>query len=86
MVGCARSEVGEPTKMSSGQSPKVLVIGLDGATLDLIGPWADDGKLPHISRLMREGVSGELRSTVPPVTGPAWTSFMTGKGPGKHGI
>ena len=72
--------------MSNDQSPKVLVIGLDGATLDLIRPWADDGKLPHISRLMREGVSGELRSTVPPVTAPAWTSFMTGKGPGKHGV
>jgi predicted AlkP superfamily phosphohydrolase/phosphomutase len=86
MAGRARREVEEPAKMSNERSPKVLVIGLDGATLDLIGPWADDGKLPHLSRLMREGVSGGLRSTVPPVTGPAWTSFMTGKGPGKHGI
>ncbi|MFQ6118950.1 MAG: alkaline phosphatase family protein, partial [Methanosarcinales archaeon] len=32
------------------------------------------------------GVSGELKSTIPPMTAPAWTSFMTGKNPGKHGI
>jgi predicted AlkP superfamily phosphohydrolase/phosphomutase len=35
---------------------------------------------------MREGAWGRLRSTVPPVTFPAWTSFMTGTGPGQHGI
>lgn len=65
---------------------KVLVIGLDGATLDLIRPWADEGRLPTLGRLMGEGASGQLRSTVPPMTGPAWTTFATGKNPGKHGI
>ena len=65
---------------------RVLIIGLDGATLDLIRPWAEEGKLPQLARMMREGVSGELRSTVPPVTAPAWTSFMTGKNPGRHGV
>jgi len=42
---------------------RVFVIGLDGATLDLIGPWAAQGELPTFSRLMREGVFGPLRST-----------------------
>jgi predicted AlkP superfamily phosphohydrolase/phosphomutase len=65
---------------------KIVIIGLDGATLDLIRPWARQGKLPNLARLMDQGVSGELRSTVPPVTAPAWTSFMTGKNPAKHGI
>lgn len=63
---------------------KVLVVGLDGATFDLIKPWAGEGYLPTLSRLMREGASGELRSTVPPMTAPAWTSFATGTNPGKH--
>ena len=67
-------------------SRPVIVVGLDGATMDLIRPWASEGKLPNLARLMAEGVSGELRSTVPPVTAPAWISFMTGKNPGKHGI
>ena len=35
---------------------------------------------------MREGVSGEMQSAIPPLTPPAWTSFMTGCNPGKHGI
>jgi len=63
---------------------KVLVIGLDGATFDLIKPWVADGYLPTLSRLMREGAHGPLRSTIPPMTAPAWTSFATGTNPGKH--
>ena len=65
---------------------KVLVIGLDGATFDLIRPWAVEGKLPTLARLMDEGTWGDLASTVPPVTSPAWPTFSTGKNPGKHGI
>ena len=65
---------------------KVVVIGLDGATWDLLKPWADNGELPAIKKLMDNGVWGILESTIPPVTGPAWTSFSTGKNPGKHGI
>lgn len=63
---------------------KVLVLGLDGATFDLIKPWAAAGYLPTLKRLMEEGAHGSLRSTTPPMTGPAWTSFATGVNPGKH--
>ncbi len=65
---------------------RILAIGLDGATFDLIGPWAQAGELPTFRRLMAEGAYGSLRSTIPPMTAPAWTSFMTGKNPGKHGL
>lgn len=65
---------------------KVLVIGLDGATFDLIGPWVAAGRLPTLARLMTTGVHGPLQSTFPPMTGPAWTSFATGTNPGKHGL
>jgi predicted AlkP superfamily phosphohydrolase/phosphomutase len=65
---------------------KVFVVGLDGATLDLIAPWAAQGELPTFARLMREGACGELTTVIPPMTAPAWTSFMTGKNPGKHAI
>jgi predicted AlkP superfamily phosphohydrolase/phosphomutase len=61
-------------------------VGLDGATFDLIKPWAADGYLPTISRLMRQGAYGSLRSTIPPMTAPAWSSFATGTNPGKHGL
>lgn len=65
---------------------RLFVVGLDGATFDLIHPWADQGCLPTFKRLMEVGAWGELRSTIPPMTAPAWTSFATGKNPGKHGL
>jgi len=65
---------------------RCLVIGLDGATFDIIKPLVGRGKLPTLTRLMKEGVYGNLRSTIPPASMPAWPSFMTGKNPGKHGV
>lgn len=65
---------------------KVLMIGLDGATFDVLGPMIDDGLMPHLKALIKGGTSGILESTRPPITPAAWTTFMTGKGPGKHGI
>ena len=65
---------------------RVLVIGLDGATFDLIKPWAAAGHLPTLRRLLEEGAHGELQSTIPPMTGPAWTTFATGVNPGKHDL
>lgn len=72
--------------MSVTSETKVLVVGLDGATFDVFTPFMRRGLLPNLSRLIEEGVSGLLRSVVPPVSGPAWVSFMTGKNPGRHGI
>lgn len=66
--------------------PQVVVIGLDAATWTLIRPWIAEGHLPNLARLMKAGVSDRLESILPPITPPAWTSFMTGKNPGKHGI
>ncbi len=68
------------------KQPKLVVIGLDAATWTLIRPWMAEGSLPNLSKLMKDGVSGALESILPPITPPAWTSFMTGKNPGKHGI
>lgn len=65
---------------------RVLIIGIDGGTFDVIRPLADRGELPVLSSLMQNGMWGELESTIPPDTGPAWVSMMTGVNPGKHGI
>lgn len=65
---------------------KLIIFGLDGATFDLILPWVKQGKLPNLSRLTQMGISGPLLSTFPPLTGPAWSSFMTGKSPAMHGV
>ena len=68
------------------QNVKVLVIGLDGATWDVILPFVEEGKLPTFKKLLNEGSWGILKSTLPPVTVPAWPSFATGKNPAKLGI
>lgn len=63
---------------------KVAVIGLDSTPLDLILKWQDS--LPNLKTLMSLGTYGELESTIPPITVPAWMSMMTGKSPGTLGI
>jgi predicted AlkP superfamily phosphohydrolase/phosphomutase len=68
------------------KAKKVMIIGLDGVPLDIIQRWAGDGHLPTLRRLMDSGTSGHLRSTIPPTSGPSWSSFVTGMNPGKTGI
>ena len=67
-------------------SGKVFIISLDGATFSVIRPLAAQGYLPNLNTMMSASFVAELESVIPPVTAPAWTSFMTGKHPNKHGI
>lgn len=70
----------------STANPKVLLIGLDGATYDLIKLWVKEKKLPTFSKLLKQGTYGKLKSTIPPHSAIAWVSAFTGKNAGKHGI
>jgi predicted AlkP superfamily phosphohydrolase/phosphomutase len=65
---------------------KTVIIGLDGATFDIINPLARAGRLPVLSRLMTEGVSAHLRSTILPNSFPGWASCTTGTSEGMHGV
>jgi predicted AlkP superfamily phosphohydrolase/phosphomutase len=67
-------------------SNKLLVIGLDGASFNVLDPLIDSGHLPNIAMLIAGGSRANLETTFPPITAVAWSSFMTGKNPGKHGI
>lgn len=64
----------------------LLVVGLDGASLELLERWAGDGRMPAMRALLARGTFGRLRSTVPAATFPAWTSLATGVNPGRHGV
>ncbi len=68
------------------KSKKVFCIGIDGATFDVIMPMVRAGELPAFARLMDSGASGQLLSTPNLISPSAWTSFLTGVNPGKHGI
>lgn len=65
---------------------RIFVIGLDSATYDFVDRWVSEGHLPTFAKLLSQGVKGELQSVIPPVTTPAWTSFLTGKNPANHGL
>ena len=68
------------------ENHRIVILGWDGATWDILRPWALAGELPNLARIMKEGAAGELRSVIPPTTAPAWTSMTTGTWPGKHGL
>ena len=67
-------------------SDRVLVVGLDGATWRALDPLMSAGHMPALAALAARGFVAPLESTVPPVTAPAWSSFITGQNPGRHGI
>ena len=66
--------------------PKLLIFGIDSATWDLMDPWLEAGLLPNLAALTSDGCRARLRSIVPPITGCAWPTIMTGVNPGKHGM
>lgn len=63
-----------------------MILGLDGATWSLVQPYIDQGLLPNVKKLASRGVRAPLRSVPNMRSAAAWTSFMTGTNPGKHGI
>ncbi len=65
---------------------KTIVVGLDGASFDLLKPWVEAGDLPALKQIFETGVTGDLRCVPPPVTSPNWKAYATGKNPGKLGI
>ena len=69
-----------------GESARVLILGLDGATFTVLEPFMQSGLMPNLAKLTQGGVRADLRSTMPPLTPPAWTTLMTGKRPGHHGV
>ena len=66
--------------------PRLTVIGLDAATLDVVEPLVAGGDLPNLGHLLEEGSGGVLRSTTHPLTPQAWATLVTGVNAGRHGI
>ncbi len=66
-------------------TPRVLVIGLDCATPQLVFDRLD-WRLPTLRGLAARGTYGTLRTITPAITVPAWACMMTGRDPGELGI
>ena len=65
---------------------RLLVLGIDGAPYGLIRHLADSGDMPQVAQLCQQGSLMRMRSSMPPISSVAWTTFLTGVNPGKHGI
>lgn len=64
---------------------KLVVLGIDGLDPDLVSQFMDQGKLPNMQKLSRQGALQRLETT-PSADVSAWASFATGTNPGKHGV
>jgi predicted AlkP superfamily phosphohydrolase/phosphomutase len=64
----------------------VLMVALDAAEPRLIERWTEDGTLPTLGRLRREGLYGRLDSSADWLGGSPWPTFYTGQTPGQHGF
>jgi predicted AlkP superfamily pyrophosphatase or phosphodiesterase len=78
LAGCARQK--PPTEA------KLLIVGLDCATWNVLTPMLEAGELPTLGKLVKAGSSGVLKSGTPIQSPQMWTSIATGKVPEKHGI
>jgi predicted AlkP superfamily phosphohydrolase/phosphomutase len=65
---------------------KVIVIGIDGMDPRLCQAMMDSGELPHLARLRASGGFSPLGTSIPPQSPVAWANFISGAGPGSHGI
>jgi len=83
LAGCGGSAKQEGTEANR----KVLFVGIDALDWDVARPMMEEGRLPNLARLVREGTSGDILTLIPLTRSPIiWTTIGTGKEPNQHGI
>jgi predicted AlkP superfamily phosphohydrolase/phosphomutase len=70
----------------SGRERRVVVIGLDGTPFTLARRFIKDGTMPNLAALQGRGTLLQMDTSIPDISSVAWSSFMTGANPGRHGI
>ena len=75
-----------PAVVQPDPSSRLLVVGIDGATLDAVLPLASQGRLPAFASLMEDGAYGRLTGPAPARLSPLWTSVSTGRLPWEHRV
>jgi predicted AlkP superfamily phosphohydrolase/phosphomutase len=68
------------------KSQRVVLIGLDGTPCTLVERFIKDGTMPNMAKLREAGSLLQMDTSIPDISSVAWTSFMTGANPGRHGI
>ncbi len=65
---------------------KIVILGFDALSPEIVEPMMDRGELPNFSRLKERGSYRRLATTNPAQSPVAWAAFATGQNPGKNGI
>ncbi|HVF91993.1 MAG TPA: alkaline phosphatase family protein [Blastocatellia bacterium] len=65
---------------------RAVLLGLDGTPCTLVRRFIEDGTMPNFRRLSERGSLLQMDTAIPDISSVAWTSFMTGANPGRHGI
>jgi predicted AlkP superfamily phosphohydrolase/phosphomutase len=68
------------------ENRRAFVLGLDGATFDILLPRVERGQMPNLASLLDRAAWGDLQSTTPPFSAQAWVSMATGKNQARHGV
>ena len=68
------------------QSGRIIIVGLDGVPFGLLRELSDKGVMPNTKRIISNGIFRMMQSSIPEVSSVAWSSIITGKNPGEHGI
>lgn len=85
LLGARRFEV-SGSAPAEGAAPRVIMLLLDGASLDFITPAAAEGRLPNFGKILDRGAAMHLATLRPTQPGPVWTAVATGKLPPKSGV
>ena len=65
---------------------RTVIIGIDGVPYSLMKDLSDRGVMPNFKELIKEGVFTRMRSSIPEISSVSWSSIITGKNPGEHGV
>lgn len=81
-----RQGLATPAALAGTTTRSLVVVGIEGASWDVVAAGASDGSLPVLARLLKEGTGGPLGSLAPYDRDALFTSAATGKSPVKHGV
>jgi predicted AlkP superfamily phosphohydrolase/phosphomutase len=65
---------------------RAIVVGIDGASMELLLNMVKWGHVPHLEKLIGRGVYRPMLGVFPTLTPPGWTAITTGSWPGTHGV
>lgn len=72
--------------MKTSPAKRAIVVGMDGAGMELVLNMVKWGHMPNLARLIGQGAYRPMIGVFPTLTPPGWTAATTGSWPGTHGV